>query len=99
MPPTWAGQRLLRRRSDRPLVNLTFGAIISITSGQPFDGDLYAALAAYNGGPGNARQWLKLAPGDPDLFVEVVRYSETRTYLRSIYENFAIYKRIYNRTP
>ena len=41
----------------------------------------------------------QLAPDDPDLFLEVIRYSETRNYIRGIYEIFNIYRRIYDRTP
>jgi soluble lytic murein transglycosylase len=56
------------------------------------------ALAAYNGIPGNAAEWHRLA-NDPDLFLETIRYEETRNYIRSIYEIFNIYRLIYNRTP
>jgi soluble lytic murein transglycosylase len=56
---------------------------------------LYAALAAYNGGPGNAVEWQQLAQGDPDLFLETVRAQETRDYIRRIYEIYAIYRRLY----
>jgi len=59
------------------------------------DGDLYAALAAYNGGPGNAMQWRQLSGEDPDLFLETVRFEETRNYIRNIYEIYVIYKRLY----
>jgi soluble lytic murein transglycosylase len=59
----------------------------------------YAALAAYNGGPGNAIAWKELANGDPDLFLEVVRFEETRNYIRGISEIFSLYRRIYDRTP
>lgn len=31
----------------------------------------------------------------PDLFLESVRFEETRNYIRNIYEIFAIYKRLY----
>lgn len=83
----------------RPLVNIALGTDYLDTQRNAFDGDLYAALAAYNGGPGNAHQWKNLAPNDPDLFLEVIRYSETRNYIRGIYEIFNIYRRIYDRTP
>jgi peptidoglycan lytic transglycosylase len=83
----------------RPLVSLRYGVDYLDRQRKLFDGNLYAALAAYNGGPGNAQQWLELAPDDPDLFLEVIRYDETRNYLRRIYENFNIYRLIYNRTP
>jgi soluble lytic murein transglycosylase len=83
----------------RPLVSLTLGVDYLNRQRDQFDGDVYAALAAYNGGPGNAAAWLELAPEDPDLFLEVIRYAETRDYIRRIYENFSIYRIIYNRTP
>jgi soluble lytic murein transglycosylase len=60
---------------------------------------MYAALAAYNGGPGNAMEWQKLAPNDPDLFLEVIRFEETRNYIDSVYELFNIYRRLYDRSP
>jgi len=59
------------------------------------DGDLYAALAAYNGGPGNSQQWKQLSGDDPDLFLDSVRFEETRTYIQNIYEIYVIYKRLY----
>lgn len=84
---------------NRPVINLRFGMYYLDRQRSRFNGDLFAALAAYNGGPGNAIEWKRLAGEDPDLFVEVVRFSETRLYIRRIYENFSIYRRIYNRTP
>jgi soluble lytic murein transglycosylase len=83
----------------RPIVNVRFGVDYLDKQRSSFDGDMYAALAAYNGGPGNSAAWQKLAEGDPDLFLEVIRFSETRTYIRSIYEIFSIYRRIYDRSP
>jgi soluble lytic murein transglycosylase len=84
---------------NRPLVNLTFGVDYLDHQRAAFDGDLYAALAAYNGGPGNAQQWRLLAPDDPDLFLEVIRFAETRNYIRGIFELFNIYRLLYDRTP
>jgi soluble lytic murein transglycosylase len=83
----------------RPMVNLTLGQDYLATQRDALDGDLYAALAAYNGGPGNAVVWQSLANGDPDLFIEVVRFDETRQYLMGIYEVFNIYSRLYARVP
>jgi len=59
-------------------------------------GNIYAALAAYNGGPGNAIAWNGLANDDPDLFLEVVRFQETRDYIRLIYEIYGAYRTIYS---
>jgi soluble lytic murein transglycosylase len=82
-----------------PLVSLTLGLDYLADQRAYFEGDLYAALAAYNGGPGNAAAWLELANGDADLFVEVIRYDETRSYVMGIYEMFSIYRRVYERVP
>jgi soluble lytic murein transglycosylase len=92
-PPDYSADDLYR-----PLVSLTFGVDYLDTQRKVFDGDLYAALAAYNGGPGNAHEWKELAPNDPDVFLEVIRYEETRKYIRGIYEIFTLYRVIYNRT-
>ncbi len=83
----------------RPFVNVRFGIDYLDTQRNTFQGDLYAALAAYNGGPGNSLRWKSLAPNDQDLFVELINFSETRDYIRRIYEIFSIYRRIYDRTP
>jgi soluble lytic murein transglycosylase len=83
----------------RPIVSVRLGTEYLDKWRDHLDGDLYAALAAYNGGPGNAIEWQRLAQDDPDLFLEVVRFEETREYIRGIFEIFNIYRRIYNRTP
>jgi len=83
----------------RPVISLNLGAHYLRANLDYFDGDLFAALAAYNSGPGNAEIWLNLAGGDPDLFVEVVRFEETRTYIRSIYENYIVYRSLYGSVP
>ncbi|OGO26566.1 MAG: hypothetical protein A2W33_03895 [Chloroflexi bacterium RBG_16_52_11] len=83
----------------RPMVSLVYGTHYLAKWRDYFGGDMYAALAAYNGGPGNAIEWKKLAPDDPDLLLEVIRFDETRAYIRGIYEIFNIYRRIYDRTP
>lgn len=79
----------------RPYVSVLFGAYYLGKNRSLFNGDPYAALAAYNGGPGNALEWKQLAGDDPDLFLESVRFEETRNYIRHIYEIFVIYKRLY----
>lgn len=80
----------------RPLVSVRMGAHYLASNRDLLDGDLYAALAAYNAGPGNAANWKDLAGDDPDLLLEVVRFQETRDYIRYIYEIYAIYKRLYS---
>ncbi len=79
----------------RPYVNVPFGVYYLYEQLQAFNGNVYAALAAYNGGPGNSATWLRVSGGDPDLFVQAITFSETRTYIRRIYEQYAIYAAIY----
>jgi soluble lytic murein transglycosylase len=79
----------------RPLVSVRFGTYYLNSQQERFDGDLYAALAAYNGGPGNAIVWKELAADDPDLFLEIIRFAETHRYIQVIYEVFEIYKLLY----
>jgi len=81
----------------RPLVSVRFGAYYLAAQRDRFGGDLYAALAAYNGGPGYAAIWHELAPDDPDLFLEVIRLEQPHLYIRRIYEVFAIYRKLYAR--
>jgi soluble lytic murein transglycosylase len=83
----------------RPIVSIRFGADYLNFTRSYLDDDLHGALAAYNAGPGNAREWKNLAGDDPDLFYEIIRFEETRTYVRSIYEVFSIYRRLYDRSP
>ncbi len=93
-PPNYSTQDLYR-----PLVNINLSAFHLRDVRLSMNGDLFAALAGYNAGPGTAPIWLALANSDPDLFVEVVRYEETRSYIRSIYEIFAMYQRLYETNP
>jgi soluble lytic murein transglycosylase len=79
----------------RPIVNIKFGTHYFAKWYNYFDKNPYAALAAYNGGIGNAMTWQNISGDDPDLFLEVIRASETRDYIRYITEYHEIYKKIY----
>jgi len=79
-----------------PKVSIVLGTHYLASNRDLLGGDLYGALAAYNGGPGNAIEWEKLSGNDPDLFLESVRFEETRQYIRNIYEIYVIYRRLYS---
>ncbi|MDO8969960.1 MAG: lytic transglycosylase domain-containing protein, partial [Saprospiraceae bacterium] len=83
----------------RPLVSIRMGTRYLARQRDVFNGDLFAALAAYNSGPGNAKIWRDLAKKDPDLFLEVVRIQETRDYLRQIYKFTNLYRLVYEKAP
>ena len=92
-PPDYSDEDLYR-----PLVSVKLGSAYLSFLRSYYDGDMYAALAAYNAGPGNSSVWLEQAQGDPDLFLEIIRFSETQTYIKTISEVFAIYRRLYTRS-
>lgn len=77
-----------------PYVSIKFGAWYINQQLQIFDDNQFAALAAYNAGPGNVLEWVKVSD-DLDVFVESIPYRESRTYIRTIYVNLAAYRRIY----
>lgn len=84
----------------RPYVSLVFGANYLRQQSGLFEGDAFAMLAAYNGGPGNTLAWKDLTPiADPDLFLEVIRIEETRNYIRLINEIHTVYKTLYGELP
>jgi len=79
----------------RPMVSVRFGTWYLAQQRDRIDGNLFAAMAGYNGGPGNSVRWWELADKDPDLFAELIGFYETRSYVRRIYEHYAKYKYLY----
>ena len=59
-------------------------------------GRVDAALAAYNAGPTPVRRWLeRYGTADPDRFVELIPYPETRGYVRTLLRNRELYRALY----
>lgn len=79
----------------RPYVGLRFGAYYLAEQLQAFEGFIPAALAAYNGGPGNAWRWQVAGGQELDTFVEAIDFAETRLYVERIYIGHAIYRYLY----
>lgn len=79
----------------RPYVSVKFGAYYLWSALQMLKGNLTAALAGYNAGPGNAARWLEKANGDDDLFFLEITLSEPRVYLQRILAYYATYRRLY----
>ncbi len=83
----------------RPLISVNYGARYLSTYRDTYNGSIPVALASYNAGPGNAAAWINYADRDPDLYLEVIRFAETRNYLRGISEQYTIYKKLYETIP
>jgi len=80
----------------RPCVNVKFGVWYLARALSDFAGDSFPALAGYNGGPGNAVRWMEATEDkDPDLFVEVIDRREPALYVKEIYRQYAVYRRLY----
>ena len=81
----------------KPAVSIRFGAYYLARQLEAFDGNMYAALAAYNGGPGNADRWGQDGGfADPDVFVSHIDLRETYNYVRLVMEHYAHYRAIYD---
>ena len=80
----------------QPSLSIEFGAFYLGDQLRLFEGNLYLALAAYNGGPGNALRWRDdPAAVDPDLLTETIDLEETRSYLELVLANYAVYRFLY----
>jgi soluble lytic murein transglycosylase len=79
-----------------PKISIRMGTYYLNATRRLLNGDLYATLAGYNGGPGNAGIWQSLAKGDLDLELEIIRFGESRDYIRSIYETYTLYRGLYS---
>jgi soluble lytic murein transglycosylase len=90
-PPNYDAEDLYR-----PNVSVRFGAYYLGRNRDQLGHNSYAALAAYNAGPGNAAVWKELAGDDLDLLLEIVRFQETRDYIRFIYEIYNTYRTLYS---
>jgi len=104
MPGTaqWIADRLAWRNYEPrqaywPYVNVAFGAYYLGQALQQFDGSVPSALAGYNGGPGNAAAWHKLAPDDDDLMVALISFGETRVYAQTVWAQYDMYRRLYGK--
>jgi soluble lytic murein transglycosylase len=79
----------------RPGISLEFGAWYLARQLERYGGQIFPALAAYNAGGGNADTWLREFGDDPDVFAERIPFAETHTYVKHVYENYRIYRQLY----
>ncbi len=80
--------------------SLRFGATYLGDQLERFDGNIFAALAAYNGGPVNAERWLddQWWPGAAG-YIAAIDFTETRGYVESVIEQYAWYRYLYAGAP
>jgi soluble lytic murein transglycosylase len=79
-----------------PEWNIRMGVYYLWQQYQAYHGQVQFALAAYNAGPGNTNRWLRRLQGvDPDLFVELIDFSETRQFIKKVLAAQVRYQRIW----
>ena len=62
---------------------------------QQFSGNVMYAVAAYNAGPAAVSDWiLKHGDKEPDEFVELIPYQETRQYVKRVLRSYREYHRL-----
>lgn len=94
-----SGRRFRGWRSDKlydPELNVTLGQkyMRHLLQTPGIDDSLFLAVAAYNGGPGNLRRWLRGIDyqDDPLLFIESMPRRETRGYVERVLTNMWLYR-------
>ena len=78
-----------------PYVNVALGTFYIHQWLEHFGGSIFTALAAYNGGPGNAAVWHAWAPDDDELMAALININETRAYIQAVWVNYEAYRRLY----
>ncbi len=80
-----------------PRVNIALGTWYFNNLLQIFDGNVYAALAAYNGGQGHVSRWLKTGTWDGSLEnAEKIPFPETRQFVLKVARTYERYKLLYS---
>ena len=80
-----------------PAVNIKIGEdyILHLLDEPLVDQDLVKLLAAYNGGPGNLKKWMRKVNhgGDTLMLLESLQARETRFYVKNVMTNLWIYRK------
>lgn len=77
--------------------NIRLGSRYLGTLVQRFSGNILHAVAAYNAGPGAVSSWVQRnGASDPEEFVELIPYRETRGYVKRVLRSYREYHRLEN---
>ncbi|PYP90149.1 MAG: hypothetical protein DMF61_00090 [Blastocatellia bacterium AA13] len=89
------GERVTTADLYNPLLNIKLGmGYLADMMGQ--FGRIEFAAAAYNAGPGRARQWIaERGSSDIEDWIESIPFSETRGYVQGVLRYAANYRRLY----
>ncbi|MBI3222131.1 MAG: lytic transglycosylase domain-containing protein [Nitrosomonadales bacterium] len=103
MPATarWVAKKLGLKSYRNELIrqldtNLRLGTYYMKTVLSWFDDSPVLASAAYNAGPGRARQWRGEQPLEGAIYAETIPFDETRDYVKKVMSNTMYYARQFN---
>ena len=71
----------------QPATNIKFGTAYLKRLLNSFKGNLVLAVASYNAGPTRVRRWVPKEPVPEDVWVELIPYRETASYVKSVLFN------------
>jgi soluble lytic murein transglycosylase len=83
---------------SNPSYNMQLGMATLTEYLDRWDGSYILAIASYNAGPGNVRNWVEAygdprdAGTDPIDWIESIPYPETRNYVQRVLENLEVYR-------
>lgn len=102
MPATarWIAQRLGMKDYRKELIsqldtNIKLGTYYMKNVLSTFGNNPVLASAAYNAGPGRARQWLADKPLEGAIYVESIPFDETRDYVKKVMSNTVYYAKLF----
>jgi len=78
-----------------PAANVAIGTTYLKNLLAMFSGDMFKAVAAYNGGEHAVAGWAAKYPGDDDQWVENIGYRETRDYVKKVVGGLREYRLLY----
>ncbi|MEG4249999.1 transglycosylase SLT domain-containing protein [Microcoleus sp. Pol10D4] len=101
MPETaaWVAQQISLKKYSLENVddNVKLGTWYLDHTHDEYKNNSMLAVASYNAGPNAVSDWLKrFSFSDPDAFAEKIPFPETKGYVKSVFENYWNYLRIYN---
>jgi len=83
----------------QPDTNVALGTTYLKNLFAMFNGNIFKAVAAYNGGEHAVAGWSAKYPGDNDQWVENIGYRETRDYVKKVVGGLREYRLLYPSGP
>jgi len=85
-----------RQGLDEPERNIQLGTYYLGQLLNEFQGNIIYSVAAYNAGPQAVKRWIaQNGQRDPDEFVELIGYRETRGYVKRVVGSYRIYRTLF----